>query len=497
MADRKVLPPPPVFRHDPADVEGLKREAKGWEDGDKIPELGLTRVLVGPEAIAELPAVLGDLAPETGDVILVMDETPMTRGGANLKPMVREMMGRRGREVRPVELAGDEHDVVHPDFREVEIVKGEIRPGTVVVALGSGVITDIAKHACLTYQQENPEGRRVPLAVCQTANSAPAFTSGMAVISKDGVKRTWPSRLPDALVADTQVLREAPLEYSLGGVGDMSAGFVSFGDWYLNDLVTGAGYLEASWYVLEDARELTLPYAKEIRARSPVGMEVLAKVLALGGLSMTFAGETSPLSGYEHVVSHMLDMGAEQFGRPVASHGLQVGVATIAASISWDRLLENLDPKKVDVDACYPSFGEMEERVRSAFAEVDPSGAIADECWSDYRQKLRDWSEARSRFEALLEDWDDAKVRLRELVPKPEAVVEALAEAGHPLLFEELNVPVPEAEARWAFRNAHLMRKRFSHGDLLFYTSLFDDTHTERVFARMHELADLVRRQRT
>ncbi len=54
-------------------------------------------------------------------------------------------------------------------------------------------------------------------------------------------------------------------------------------------------------------------------------------------------------------------------------------------------------------------------------------------------------------------------------------------------------MPVPEAEARWAFRNAHLMRKRFSHGDLLFYTDLFDDTHTEGVFARMHELADLVR----
>ncbi len=82
-------------------------------------------------------------------------------------------------------------------------------------------------------------------------------------------------------------------------------------------------------------------------------------------------------------------------------------------------------------------------------------------------------------------------------LPAPETVVGALSAAGHPLLFEELNnVPVPESEARWAFRNAHLMRKLFSSGDLLFYTGLFDEAFTDRVFARMHELAKGTREQR-
>jgi glycerol-1-phosphate dehydrogenase [NAD(P)+] len=202
MADRTHHLPPPVFRHDPADTEVLKRETRGWEDGDKLPELGLKRVLVGPEAILELPALLRILAPEATDVVLVVDGTPMTRAGVDLKPMVRGLLSGEGFETRSVELPGDEHGVVHPDLREVEIVKRTIRPGAPVVALGSGVVTDISKHACFTYEQERPDEPRVPLAVCQTANSAPAFASGMAVISKDGVKRTWPSRLPDALVAD-------------------------------------------------------------------------------------------------------------------------------------------------------------------------------------------------------------------------------------------------------------------------------------------------------
>jgi glycerol-1-phosphate dehydrogenase [NAD(P)+] len=496
MMAKKALPPP-IFRHDPADMTDLENQIGGWGDHSKLPELGLQKVVVAPDAILQLPAVLEGLSPKApGDVVLVLDGTLMRRGGEDLKPMVRRLLEREGFEVRVVELEGDERGVVHPDFREVETVKGNIRPGVPVVALGSGVITDITKHACFTYEQEHPDEPRVPLAVCQTANSAPAFASGMAVISKDGVKRTWPSRLPHMLVADVEVLREAPLEYSLSGIGDMSAGFVSFGDWYLNDYVNGVGYLGASWKILEDVRALMIPYAGEIGDRSQVGMEVLAKVLALGGLSMTFARETSPLSGYEHVVSHMLDMGAERFGRPVASHGLQVGVATVPCAISWDHLLENLDPGKVNIDDCYPSFEEMEERVRGTFDEIDSSGAMGDECWSDYRQKLEGWREARPRFEALLEDWGNQKVRLRELVMEPEVVVGALAAAGHPLLFEELNVPVPESEARWAFRNAHLMRKRFSSGDLLFYMGWFDEAFSDHVFARMHELVKETREQR-
>ena len=90
------------------------------------------------------------------------------------------------------------------------------------------------------------------------------------MISKDGVKRTWSSRLPHALVADVEVLREAPLEYTLSGIGDMSAGFVSFGNWHLGDRVIGAGYLEASWRILEDVRNLMIPYAGEIGDRSPI-----------------------------------------------------------------------------------------------------------------------------------------------------------------------------------------------------------------------------------
>jgi len=298
------------------------------------------------------------------------------------------------------------------------------------------------------------------------------------------------------IIGDVNTLCDAPLEYSLGGIGDMCSMYVAFADWYLGECFGMARVLQASWNILEDVNTLMFPYAGEIGKRSPVGMEVLAKILTLGGLTMTFARESSPVSGFEHVISHMLDMGAPYFGRPVANHGSQVAVAGIPALIGLGWLLDNFDPRQVDIDKCYPTKEAMEQRVRSTFDAFDTSGAMGAECWSDYRQKLDGWTKARPRFEAFLANWEDHKQHLESLIMRAEPYVKALADAGHPLSFEELNVPVPESQGRWAYHNAHLMRKRFSSGDLLFYLGWFDQAWTDRVFARMHELVDAVRKSR-
>jgi glycerol-1-phosphate dehydrogenase [NAD(P)+] len=291
------------------------------------------------------------------------------------------------------------------------------------------------------------------------------------------------------IIADTKTLREAPLEYTMGGIGDMCAMFMAFADWYLNDFFRLGKYFQGSWHILEDVNDLMFAYADEIGRRTPLGMEVLAKILTLGGLTMTYSRESSPVSGYEHVISHMLDMGAPFWGRRVANHGSQVAVAAIPGLIGLNWFLDEFDPKQLNIDECYPTFEEMETRVRHTFDDtLDSSGAISTECWNDYRQKLQGWYDARPLLEEFLANWEEQKAHIKSLIMEPEPYVKALAAAGHPLNFEELNICVPEDQARWAYHNAHLMRKRFSSGDLINYFGWFTEAWTERVFARMHQL---------
>jgi len=483
--------PPPEFRYDPTDIPSLYKKMSTWEDSSGLARLDLKTVTVDRVALETLPRQLHNLGIlQGGTVLLVMDQTPMTRSGEYLKPMVERLLVESELQVEALVLEGDTHGLVHPDFEQVETVKAQIRPNIGIVALGSGVVTDITKHACFLFDEEQPGRHRTPLVFCSTANSAPAYASGMAVISKDGVKRTWPSRLPDAIVADTGILCDSPVHLTLGGVGDTSPMFTAFADWYLGDFFGMATYVNASQEILSDVREFLLPYSREIGDHTQVGMSVMAKILTQVGLSMTIAGESSPMSGYEHVISHMLDMSASHFGRSTANHGTQVGVASILHLIGIGRFLDEFSPSDIDLDQCYPSVETMEERVMTAFREIDPSGAVGRECWSDYQGKLENWYSARPRFERFLAAWETQKTHLESLILRAEQYVSAYRAAGHPLHFEELNVPVPEAQARWAYQNAHLMRKRFSHADLLFFCGLFTRGWTDRVFARMHELVD-------
>jgi glycerol-1-phosphate dehydrogenase [NAD(P)+] len=476
----------PRFRYDPADMDGLRRALASRTDAASLPELNLRRIAAGPDALDTLPAILRDLAAGGSSAVLVVqDRRPFMRDGADLKPLVRDQLERAGFTVEVLEM-GDEHGYLHSDFAEVGQIRPYLRPDRTAVALGSGKICDVTKHAC--FEHEQVTGEHIPFVVIQTANSVIAFGSGMATISKDGVKRTWPSRLPDALILDARILRDTPYEYTVGGIGDLAVIAVSFGDWYLGAYLGMTTYTPASFDIIEDVRKLLFSQADAYGAQTLEGMETLAKLSALGGFAMTLTKESAPMSGYEHAVSHMLDMGSEHFGRPVASHGCQCGISTIACAIAWQKLLADFQPQKVDVDACYPSAEAMERRVRATFNAIDPSGAMADECWHSYGRKLKGWHQARPRFEALLRDWPQERARMAELVDTPENVVQGLAKARHPLRYEDLGIP--EWQARWAFKHGHMMRQRFSSADLLNYIGWMDDAFVDDVFTRMRALVD-------
>jgi glycerol-1-phosphate dehydrogenase [NAD(P)+] len=178
------------------------------------------------------------------------------------------------------------------------------------VVVGSGTITDVAKEA--TARVGAP-----PLMVVQTAASVNAFSDDMAVLLEAGTKRTVTSRWPDVLLIDIPVLACAPLAMNLAGFGDLISMWTAPADWYLaSALGMDDSYHEAPVaLVREQARELLENAA---RLRDPEALDKLARVLTLSGFNLRGAGKTAPLSGTEHLVSHLIDMAAEQYGLPVA-----------------------------------------------------------------------------------------------------------------------------------------------------------------------------------
>src|SRR5258708_22117244 len=185
----------------------------------------------------------------------------------------------------------------------IEAVQRRLRPGVALLSVGSGTVTDTAKHAAYLFEQAG--GPRLPFVVLQTANSVSAYTSNMAPTFVDGVKRTLPSRYPDALVCDLETLRDAPREMTVAGVGDLLAAFVSFPDWRLaHRLGLDDSYTRFPQTLMGPLDEIFLAEADGLRAGTLEGMAVLAHPLVPGGLALCRARPTPPLSRDPRVMSH-------------------------------------------------------------------------------------------------------------------------------------------------------------------------------------------------
>lgn len=490
--------PPPVFKYDVSNLKELENKIKKWKDYDDIPQLELKEIIVDQDAILKIPSALTDLQVKHGStVVVVMDETPMIRDKKSLKPMISEILSKEGYIIKPVVLKGDEYGLVHADFHQVETVLEYLKEDSVVVSVGAGVITDITKHACFVFSEQNDKNIELPLITYMTACSVPAYTSKSSIISKDGVKRTWPSRTPDIIIMDIQTLIDCPSQFTIGGVGDTLPVFVAFADWYFADSIGMGNVVDAAWRIDDDIRDLLLPYIEEIADRTSIGMEVLGKCIHNVGLSMAYANDSVPASGFEHVIGHMLDMSASFDNRKLGIHGQQIGVASLLTLIHIEKLMDHIDKIfsgeiAFDIKTCYPDIKEMEKLVLDTFHPIDNTSAMGKECWNDFSIKLNGWYKSQENFEDFIKNWPSYKSILLTLMPYDAyECAKALQKLGHPLSFEELDPPISRSRGCWAMKNANLMRKRFSSADLAFFLGCVDDDWVEDVFV---QLEDVVKR---
>ena len=462
-----------TFAVDPANIPAVKRWLAAQDDPQgQLRSIDIDEILIGPGVLLDLPFVLQRAGVTPGSkVLMVVDETPMLREDVDLKRFVRDLLYVAGYYETTCHLENDEYGLVHAEFQDVEGLLWGLEPGTALIALGSGTVTDIAKHAAYLYDQQHPEQPRMVYICIPTANSVTAYAANMAVLLKDGVKRTLPSRYPTAIISDLRVLASAPKAMTLAGLGDCCARFVAYGDWYLASVLGLVDfYSEVPLALLNNLDTILLEAIPGIGQRSHRGEAIVARALLLAGIAQSVVDMSAPISGTEHVTSHMLDMIAYHYHRGIALHGAQVGVATLTAARLYQNFLDNFDPEAVNFDSCYPKYEQMQMRIYRLFQPVDPTGAMAEECWSDYRRKLTLWYQNRALFEQFCQSWQSIhRPKIASLVRPPNVVHQLLSRAGAPLTAQELEPPISQEEFDFAFNNGHFIRARFVLSDLLYF----------------------------
>jgi glycerol-1-phosphate dehydrogenase [NAD(P)+] len=351
---------------------------------------------------------------------------------------------------------------VRADEETVDRAVAEVGAHRLLVSVGSGTLTDIAKVTAA-----RTGSRHVAV---QTACSINGFIANRSVLVVSGAKRTVQSRWPDVLIADTDILTAAPWQLNLAGVGDLSTVPNAVAEWRLAArLGHGPPYAAA---VVDDvlAANPVLPaLARAARDAEPAGLADLARLLAASGLSMGIVGSTAPASGTEHAVSHLMEMARSRQGRPVAAHGLQVTVSTRLAVRVWQLVDSTI--RSAGAKVRVPGETASRDAVARAFAGFDKQ--TAEECWTAYSAK-RNWLLAhRSAVEALVSDWDAFERSLA--LASPEQFDEISHASGLPTRAQHLGVGYDDDLLLWALRNSHLLRERISIVDLADLLGVWSD----------------------
>lgn len=491
MSDTQAGRAPEPLAAVPLDLDVLRSalaSAGSRPDGTpgSLQPLQMSEVSIGPGVLDRLGNVVAALSGGSGEVVVLAAATPITVRGSALREVVESQLASRY-ALRWVAL-GPADGSVHADEATVTAARKGAADAGCVITVGSGTICDIGKAAA---------DSGVPLIVVQTATSVNGYADPFSVLLKSGVKRTTPTRWPDVLIADTDVLLDAPDRLSLAGVGDMAAMFTATADWYLAALLRAEGTSTLAYR--PEVTDLVRPHGEAMLAlggglaTDPGRLADLTRLLTLSGIGMGVTGSTAPASGMEHAVSHLLEMAATATGGTSARaslHGEQVGVASIVAAATWAYVRERIAAGGLGRAAKLPDPDVIGDRISAAFASLDPSGAMAAECLADYAVKIRLLASAGDPLATLEACWADCDAALGRLLTGPAELAAGLASAGLPVRFGDLPEPVDDELARWAVANCALQRRRFGVADLAMLMGVWEDEDVAGVLAVAEEAAD-------
>ena len=317
-----------------------------------------------------------------------------------------------------------------------------------VISVGAGTVTDIVKRSTFLC--------KIPYAAVATAPSMNGYTSPIAAILAAGVKAVHEGHVPNAVLADLDILAHAPARMIASGYGDLLAKPISNADWRLGHEITGSFYSPDVIKLVESGYQFLDGIASRLPARAPEAIGGLTASLIISGYAMAVAGTSSPASGGEHLVSHYIDMTHYAFGEPNDLHGCQVSIGTLVAAGLYDKLMA-FDMATLDVEARLKRLApwpEYEQDIRGRFR------GLADSILREAHDTYPTPEQHRRRLLDIKARWPGLKAMLQPCLRPASAIRADLKAAGCPTTFREIHV-TPE-RARRAIVDAKDIRSRYT-----------------------------------
>ena len=330
-----------------------------------------------------------------------------------------------------------------------------------VIGVGSGVINDIGKIVATTA--------KLPYAVVGTAPSMDGYASATSSMEIGGFKVSVNSKIPEIIIGDTDVLKNAPLKSIAAGLGDMLAKYVSIADWKISSLINDEYFCEEIAEMVRGALKKCVDNVSGLLKRDHAAAEAVFEGLLISGAAMSYAGLSRPASGAEHYVSHIYDMRGLAFGTPVDTHGTQCGIGTLVSAKVYDKL-KRLRPDREKALNYVKSFDKAAwyEKLR---AYVGPSAETMIKI--DEEKGRYDAGLHAKRLDRIIGRWDEILAVANAEMPSAAYVESALSAVNAPLKPEDIGLS--SADLPFTFAATKDVRDKYVLSNLCFDLGVLDE----------------------
>jgi glycerol-1-phosphate dehydrogenase [NAD(P)+] len=307
-----------------------------------------------------------------------------------------------------------------------------------VIGVGSGTINDICKYASYLAQKK--------YIIYGTAPSMNGYSSANAsIITSEGLRTSKAAHLPEMILFDIEVLKNAPLRLIQSGLGDSLCRPTAQADWLLSHHLTNSHYDEQVFDLLLASEKLLFSNSAKLAEKDEDTIIALTENLILSGIGMSLAVSSSPASGGEHLIAHFIEMA---FGNK-SFHGEQIAVATLIMVRLQEKLLNQTKPPiltKKNTDTLYEFLPKE----------------LADSALAEYQKKEINLSLIN---QLLLENWQNIKEEIKAISIPSKKLEDILLKAGAPTRIADIGWNNKMIDA--AINNAAFTRNRFTFLDLL------------------------------
>lgn len=283
-------------------------------------QCSIKHVVIEKNAVSRLPELIDGYK----SILLVADRNTYSVCGNTVEESIKGRLSNA--------LIYERDGLLIPNERAIGEMEDMLTSETeLIIGVGSGVIQDLCKYVSFKH--------KLPYYIVATAPSMDGYASAGAAMIIDNMKVTYNAHVPEAIIADTDVIKNAPIEMIQSGYGDIIGKLSCLNDWRLSQVVNDEYFCQYIYDLTMEMVNNIKDCGKKLVERDEKSIKLLMEALVGTGVAMAYAGNSRPASGSEHHFSHFFEVIGIMNNEPYFMHGTDVAYSAVYTARMREEIL--------------------------------------------------------------------------------------------------------------------------------------------------------------